>query len=299
MKPVDIALARRAALQHGVVHRRQALDLGLTSRQIERRLEAGLLVPLHTAVYRLVAHHPSSEQAVLAACLATGGVASHRSAAALWGFRGARHGRPEVTLRSRSRPELHGVLVHRTARLEAMDVTRREGIPVTTPACTLLHLGAVIPVEVLEPALEDAILRRLVTFAEVTRTMERLGRSGRNGAGVLRRLVEARDPATAPTESMLEDRLLGVLRTAGLPAPVRQLQMSGVRIDFAYPDARLAVEADGRVWHAGRSDLQRNSSKGNLLVGLGWRVLHFTWFDVTSRPRYVVATVGRLLSRAA
>jgi very-short-patch-repair endonuclease len=53
------------------------------------------------------------------------------------------------------------------------------------------------------------------------------------------------------------------------------------------------------VWHSGRTDVQRNSGKQNLLVARGWRVLRFTWFDVTHRPAYVVATVERLLSCVA
>ena len=299
MKPSTSPSPAGLRCSTGVVHRRQALALGMTPRQIDRRPEAGLLVSLHRSVYRQAAHGPSPEQALMAACLAAGGVASHRSAAALWRLRGAAHGVPEVVVAGRRRPDLAGALVHRTARLEAVDVTRRSGIPVTAPACTVLHLGAVVPVEVLEPAMEDAILRRLVSFSQLARTAERLGAPGRNGAAVLRRLIAARDPATAPTESMLEDLLARVLRKGGLPEPVRQHRVGGVRIDFAYPEARLAIGADGRVWHAGRGDVQRNSSKGNLLVGMGWRVLHFTWFDMTSRPGYVVATVGQLLSHAA
>ena len=72
-----------------------------------------------------------------------------------------------------------------------------------------------------------------------------------------------------------------------------------MRVDLAYPGARLAVEADSRVWHAGRHDVQRNSTKSNELVARGWRVLHFTWFDVTSRPAYVVATVELQLAHVA
>ncbi len=111
--------------------------------------------------------------------------------------------------------------------------------------------------------------------------------------------MEARDPATAPTESVLEDRLVAVLRRGGLPEPVRQHRVGGVRVDLAYPEAWLAIEADSRVWHAGRGDVQRNSAKRNLLVGLGWRVLHFTWFDVTTRPAYVLTTVGPQLANVA
>ncbi len=301
MKSVDVALARRAALQHGVVQRRHALALGMTARQIERRLEAGLLVPVHRGVYRLAASPPTWHQGVLAACMAggDGALASHTSAAGLWALRGIEPASTEITVRGPHRARLSGVVVHRTDRLDGVDVSRRLGIPVTSPARTLLDLGAVVGVDVLEPALEDAILRRLVTFALVRRTVERLGRPGRRGTAGLRQLVEARDPATAPTESMLEDRLVAVLRRGGLRDPVRQHRVGGVRVDLAYPEARLAIEADSRVWHAGRGDVQRNSAKRNLLVGLGWRVLHFTWFDVTTRPAYVLATVAPQLANVA
>lgn len=292
-------LNRLAAGQLGLVQRRQMLDMGMTARQIQLRLEAGSLVRAHPGVYRFAPVPLSWEQSVLAACLATGGAASHRAAAALWGLRGCQPGPVELTVAGRRRPELDGVVAHTTDRLDRMDLTVRGRIPVTVPARTLLDLGAVVKVDVVEPALEDAVLRELVSFRRLLRTVERLGASGRNGAGTLRWLLEARDPATAPTESMLEDRLVRVLRGGGLPEPVRQYRVGRVRVDLAYPDVRLAIEADGRVWHAGRTDLQRNSSKGNLLVGLGWRVLHFTWFDVTRRPGDVVATVAFQLALAA
>ncbi len=299
MKSVDVALARRAAAQHGVVHRRQALALGMTGRQLERRLEAGLLVPVHRCVYRQAAHPTSPEQALLAACMAAGAVASHRSAAALWNLRECSHGLPEVTVIGPRRPDLAGVVVHRTDRLDAVDVSRRHAIPVTSPARTLLDLAAELDVDELEPALEDAVLRGLAPFPWLRDTLDRVGGSGRRGTAGLRRLLDVRDPATAPTESVLEDALVRVLRRGGLPEPVRQYRVAATRVDLAYPQLRVAIEADSRVWHSGRADVQRNSSKQNVLVTRGWRVLRFTWFDVTRRPAYVVATVEPLLSRVA
>ena len=193
-------------------------------------------------------------------------------------------------------PTLRSVVVHRTDRPDPIDVSRRLRIPVTTPARTLLDLGAVVPALVVESALEDALMRRLVTFQSLTATLERLGGPGRNGAGVLRALVEERDPATAPTQSTLEDELFRVLRRGGLPEPVRQYQVAGVRLDGAYPDIRLGLEADSRIWHGGRLDVQRNTDKANILPAHGWRVLRFTWFDLTRRARYVVASVeGQLV----
>ena len=142
-------------------------------------------------------------------------------------------------------------------------------------------------------------MRRLVTFKLLARTIERLGGPGRNGAGVLRALVEERDPATAPTQSVLEDALVRVLRRGGLPEPVRQYEVGGVRLDLAYPDVRLGIEADSRIWHGGRLDVQRNSDKGNVLVARGWRLLHFTHGDIRRRAAYVVDAVTRELAWAA
>jgi very-short-patch-repair endonuclease len=301
VKTVDVQLNRLAAGQHSLASRTQALNLGMTSRQLHDRLESGLLVPVHQGVYRLAGAGQTTEQALLAACMAAGAgaLASHRSAAALWALRGVEAPSPEITVPGSRRPELFGVHVHRTDRLDPIDASRRRRVPVTTPARTLLDLGAVMPAPVVESALEDALLRRLVTFHLLTNTLVRLGGSGRRGAAILRALVEERDPATAPTQSMLEDELFRVVRRGGLPEPVRQYEVAGVRLDGAYPDIRLGLEADSRIWHGGRLDVQRNSDKANILLAHGWRVLRFTWFDLTRRAPYVVAAVERQLAWAA
>ena len=301
VKPIDVSLNRLAARQYSLAHRQQALDLGMTPTQIQTRLDAGWLVPVHRSVYRLAGSPRSAEQTLLAACLAAGpsALASHRSAATLWRLRGVSDAPAEITVTDDRHCRLTGVVVHRTSAVASIDCSRRSLIPVTTPARTLLDLGAVVPALVVESALEDALLRRLVTFELLTRTLERLGGPGRNGAGVLRARVEERDPVTAPSESVLEDRLFQVLRRAGLPEPVRQYEVAGVRLDGAYPERRLGLEADSRIWHGGRLDVQRNSDKHNRLLAHGWRVLRFTWFDLTRRAPYVVASVAQELAWAA
>lgn len=296
MKAVDVALSRLGATQHGLVRHGQALATGMSARQIQSRVGAGLLVPLHQGVYRLAGAPRSPEQTLLAAVLAAGrpAVASHRGAAWLWRLRGFDDPFVEITVGS-GQPCLPGVVVHRTGRLDPVDVSRRRRVPVTTPARTLLDLGAVVPSDVVESALEDALMRRLIGLRLLTNTLARLGGPGRRGAGVLRALVEERDPATAPTQSVLEDELLRVLRRGGLPEPVRQYDVAGVRVDAAYPDVKLGIEADSRIWHGGRFDVQRNSDRANVLLTHGWRVLHFTAGDIRRRSSYVVDCVARQL----
>lgn len=293
MKEVDAKVSRRAAGQHAVVIRSQAVDLGMTSRQVQARLDGGLLVPLHRGVYRVAGSVASPEQALQAACLGAGrgAVASHRAAACLWSLRGFDSAAPEVTVAA-GQPRLTGVVLHRTGALDPVDVSRTRGVPVTTPARTLFDLGAVVEPDVVESAMEDALLRRLVTFELLSCTVQRLGRHGRRGSSVLRRLLAERDPAASPTESVLEDDLLRLLRRGGLPEPERQYRVGRVYLDFAYPAVKLGLEADSRIWHGGRADVQRNSDKANVLVGLGWRVLHFTAADIRSRPDYVEREVA-------
>jgi very-short-patch-repair endonuclease len=63
------------------------------------------------------------------------------------------------------------------------------------------------------------------------------------------------------------------------------------RVDFAYPDALVAVEADGYWCHSGRQDWQHDRTRRNALTSRGWRVLHVTWEDLQLRADGVVAEI--------
>lgn len=285
-----------AARQHGVVIREQALAAGMSRRQLDTALARGILVAVHRGVYRVGGSRPAFAQAVLAACLASRGVASNSTAATLWEMRGWATSTVHVTVAGRRQPELAGVAGHCTRRLDRLDVVRRGPIPLTSPARTLLDLGAIGPPEAVESALEDSLHRRLVTRVRLEALLDREGQ-GRPGVATLRAILAGRGPGAAPTESVLEDAFVRLLRDAGLPQPVRQYRIAGSRIDFAYPGARLAIELDGRRWHSTRSDLHRDRSRSNLLTALGWRLLRFGWDDVHQRSGEV-ATLVADLSRA-
>jgi very-short-patch-repair endonuclease len=119
---------------------------------------------------------------------------------------------------------------------------------------------------------------------------------------VLRDLLDQRGRGTAPTESPLEDALVALLRRHRLPEPVRQHPVAAgggrvLRIDLAYPEAKLGIEADGRRWHSGRADFQPDRDRGNLLAARGWTVLRLTWDDVRQRGDRVVDDIRPVLQR--
>lgn len=79
-------VATLAARQHGVVSTAQLNGLGMSATTRRRRIVAGELVVVYPGVLRHAAHPDTWRGRMLAACLSTGGLASHRSAAVLWGL---------------------------------------------------------------------------------------------------------------------------------------------------------------------------------------------------------------------
>ena len=124
-----------------------------------------------------------------------------------------------------------------------------------------------------------------------------LERAGQHHPGVKRLapLVAARAAGRRPTESELEDDLLAVIRRYGLPEPVSQYPWRGRRIDFAYPEPVLGIEANSVQAHAAREDVQRNAEKANELVE--WWILYFTYDDVHQNPAGVAARIEDAITR--
>lgn len=131
--------------QYGLITRSQAIAAGMSASQIHRRMVAGSWVRERRGVYRHAAVAESWESRLLGACLASGGVASHRSAAALWGLGMYQHPTPEVVVDRRCHSVVPKTRVHLTTQWELRDETVIRGIPVTGINRTLLDCGAVTP----------------------------------------------------------------------------------------------------------------------------------------------------------
>jgi hypothetical protein len=208
-----------------------------------------------------------------------------------------------VVPRKRNRAQSQGVIIHwLTEPIPYEDITTIDGIPVTKPARTLLDLATVEPEDVVELCLDDALRRRLVSLAFLERWLQDPRRARHRGARLLRRLVDARATAGV-TESALETRVLTILRNAGLPIPMLQYVVTEgdrfvARVDFAYPEARVAIEADGFRYHDGRDTFDAERSRGNELQAMGWSVLRVTAKHLEMDPEGVAEWVRRALERA-
>lgn len=232
-------------------------------------------------------------------CWGDGAAVSHRAAAPLLRMIGFEPGLVELTV-PRGRRRLGPGIIHRHP-LSKVDLTNVDGIPVTTPARTLIDLAAVAPIEVVEEVLDDSMRRGMVSMPLLRRRVAAIGRQGRPGIAAMRLLLDSRDPAAAVPESVFERRFLRTLSREGLPPPVLQHEIRAddrfvAVVDFAYPEARLAIEADGYRWHSGRLRWDRDRARRNELTLLGWRIIHVTWTDLTLRAVETARTIRTALA---
>jgi hypothetical protein len=299
---IDLAIARRAARQLGLITRPQAFELGATCDFIERRVATGRWIRVGAGVYRLAGVPVTWRQRALAACLVAGpgAVVSHRSAAVLWGLSGFRPGALEITVPAGRSGRNTLAAVHRAIQLPPADCVRFDRIPVTRPPRTLLDLAGKVSPDLLEEAVDDALCRRLMTLDLLLRRIDALGR--RRGAASLRTILDAWNADGEPA-NVAEMRIVRLLVGAGLPQPVRQHEIYDgsefvARVDLGYPPDRLAIELDNIRWHAGRGPFRSDRARGNRIAATGWRLLRATPEDA-SDGRDLVRAVRGMLSVAA
>jgi very-short-patch-repair endonuclease len=269
---------------------------------IDYRLRSGDWTGMARSVY-VIFPAPHWEQTLMGACLWGGAeaVVSHTAAGALWRLDGVPAGRLDVTLRRSRRSPFPGLNVRVTQTHTRRDVTTIGVLPVTSVVRTLIDLGSVVDATSVEEALDCALRRRMTTPARIRQRLDELGTRGHRGAAVLRQLLVERPTFGTPTESALEVRLARLLRSADLPAAEQQYEIVAdgkvlARCDFAYPAARLAVEADGYAFHSGKQRWQYDLARRNEMARLGWRVIHVTDRDIRERPREIMRSIREALN---
>lgn len=294
------ALAER---QHGVVGRSQLLALGVGRGAIEKLLLRRSLIPLHRGVYAVGHRQLRPEGRWLAAVLAAGprAVLSHRDAAALHQLRTAPDSiRVTVSTPAHART-IAGVWIKARRTLTDEDRTEVSGVPVTSPARTLVDLAPMLTAAQLQSTFGEADRRGLLDVQAVERVLRRT--RGRHGPGHRRAraaLDAHRQAGVTLLRSELEERLLDLVIEAGLPRPQLNARIGCYEVDALWPTAQVVLEMDGWANHSDRGAAAQDRAKTNRLQAAGYLVLRFMHGDLVARPAEAVATIrGALRARAA
>jgi Protein of unknown function (DUF559)/AbiEi antitoxin C-terminal domain len=229
----------------------------------------------------------------MAAVLACGpdAVLSDESAAGLWGIREVRPAL-EVTIPPDQRRRRPGIIVHRRG-LAPEDVAVKDGIPVTSPIRTLVHLALRVGAPQLETAVNEADKLDRVDPETLRAALEQLPAEA--GVAPLRALLDRH--SFVLTDSELERRFLPLARRAGLPSPLTGQWVSGFEIDFYWPELGLVVETDGLRYHRTAAQQARDRLRDQRHAAAGLTCLRFTHRQVARERGHVIATLRAVAAR--
>jgi Protein of unknown function (DUF559) len=295
---VDRAAAALAGSQHGMVARRQLLELGMTEAMIKTRLRHGGLHRLHRGIFAYGHRSITIESRWMAAVLAFGpyAVLSHRSAGQLWGLVPRSAIAPEVTRPGRAggRPRL----VAHEGSLMADEVVRVRGIPVTSVPRTIFDLagmGSVKEREV-ERAWNEMEVREYRSRLSVPDLIARY--PGRPGTVLLARL--AGSEPVGITRNELEEAFLALIDRFGLPRPRMNAHLA-VRdrfyeVDCLWEERKVAIELDGGGAHGTKKAFHEDRERDRILTAERWTTARITWHQIKEMPDEVASDLHLILT---
>jgi very-short-patch-repair endonuclease len=280
------------ARQDGLITTIQAVQHGLDESVLRRRARDQGWRRAAPRVYLAAGHRLTIRAQIRAAGLWGRDHATVCGPAAAWWHGMLATAPTEIPVTVPRRLGLRGYPGVRIRRrdLSHLDRERIDGIWCAAAPLAALETAIALPDG---SAFLDRALQKHVAFDDLYQAYCR--NVGAHGATRIGALVAA---AADRAESAAERRMIAILRGAGLAGWQRAVPFERWTIDFAFPDARLAIEVDGWAYHSDVDRFRADRSKGNALVRAGWRLLRFTWHDLVSRSEYVVAEIRASLLAA-
>lgn len=277
------------AAQDGVATRQQLHGAGVSDSMIAVRIDSDEIVRVRPGLFR-TKHHPHTDRtAVRLGVILAGGVAD-RSTALFW------HGMlteppanitVTVPVERRLRSMAGYSIETRRRALDQADITEVGGLAVTGKPLSVLEVADA-------KVMDRALQRGDVTLDDLAASLDR--NAGARGVRAARAVFEI---ASGDTESEAERMFADLLVLHEITGWNTQLIFHGWRIDFAFPEIRLAVEINGWAYHRSRQRWMSDQDKSNALNAAGWSVLNFSWHHLHDDPEGVVTLLAEAIGARA
>ncbi len=297
---IDAALRRLARPQLGLVTVTQAAQEGIGRWALERRREVGSLETVFAGVMRHTSIACTPQQRVLAAALAVPGSTIAATSA------GIAHGMP---VGSPADEPIVAVGPSRSARTAGITTIRQQvalssrpwhTARVATPGATLVLLPRFVDKGTVERCLDHCLVHRLTTVARVRSLIDELPARSVVGRRLLLDLLDQRSSGIGH-RSRLEQRVGRWLTEAGLSGWHRNFEVpvagDPVEVDFAWPDAKVALEISPFFTHGTRAAQDRDVERRRLLTAERWSTVEATDPDLENHQAFerCIATLRQLL----
>lgn len=285
--------------QAGVFTRHQALELGMTRRQADLATSDRRWVRVAGKGFVVKGNPIGPEQGAWAAELTLPG-------AVIWGPSALKLWRPNAPL-----PASQSVLIasasHRW-RLYRIDVKRvglteqemgdRGGLKLQKQGAALVDSLAALDPKDADHLFAWALARDLMATTAFDQLVDH--RANRRN---VRRLRNYAHMLKAGAGSQAELRFQAILRKRGIGgweanAKIRLRDGTTARADLLFRAQKLVGEVDGWGAHGSKRAFQTDRARQNSLVNDGYRVLRFTWEDITGRPDHCADQIARALAES-
>jgi very-short-patch-repair endonuclease len=276
--------------QDGVVTLAQAQRAGLSRHAVNRRVRSGHWRRCSPGVFFVDDRSFTDAARVRAAVWGYGLEAVASGLAAAW-WHGLTKFAPEVVEvtvpRTSHHPHRDGVRMRRRD-LGQTDIVERNALRVTEFALTVVEAAVRFRGGAM---LMDSALQRDVELRDLWRA--HLRNKGRHGSPAARRLLQA---ASDGARSEAERLLVKLLREAGITGWRTNYPVGGYKVDVGFPKQKVAIEVDGWAFHNDPEVFVKDRNRQNKIALLGWKVLRFTWLDLTEYPERVIAEIKHAIS---
>lgn len=293
----DAIITGVAAEQHGIISRTQLYEAGLSRQQIATRTRNGSLRRIDTAVFAVRGATNTYRSRVQAAVLSQADArASFESAAHLHRIDVRFARKVVITVPETGAHRGIADQIHRSNYMPWRHRIEIDGIATTSLERTLFDLAGLRPRWRTTEALDWALTTGKVQIERLLSELDALAASGRPGIVLMRQLLEARIGAAIVNASILEARTMLLIREADVPEPDREWRppwggsLVG-RVDFAFPESRTILEADGRKWHSRDLDFDNDRRRDQVAAANGWLVIRAPWSQIDQSPSVLISTL--------
>lgn len=273
-----------ASRQAGHISYAQLRGIGLGRSAIHHRVRCGRLHRIHRGVYCAGHWAAAPLAAQFAAFLFCGpdSTVARRAALTAWRLIDRDPQTVDLIAPSRRCEGTAEIEVH-VGRIPRRLTRRVNGLPVTSPALTILDVAIELePVE-LDLVIGKARSRNLVRpshFHELRSWQPR-----RRGWKALGPLVERQ----GVSRSIAESHALGLVAEAGLGELRRNVRLHGFEVDLWLPDLFVVIEIDGFTFHSSRRSFEADRRRDAVLRSRGIEVWRLSWSQVTTHRRRTIA----------
>lgn len=125
------------------------------------------------------------------------------------------------------------------------------------------------------------IIENIISYEFKKRNIETREKEKNDKLSISLAIMESLGDLLIYKNTPIERYMANAMSNVDLPIVEEQYKVGTKRVDFAYPEQKLAVECDGYKWHKqDKEQIEKDIERDKYLAKKGWRVLHFSGVQI-------------------